>query len=357
MKRPVKWMVLLGLLCGSLSFGQAKVPAGLVDVLTNEFDAIDVSGSLYHSPTSRTYRTAQHVFDAIDDDLTILYAATVLDDSGWGYLSPTATSSQAAFDWLDANYGIVRTNWLFLNPTNLLFGVDGETTAKETFDWLDAWFSTNRTPEGTWAGMMPGTNIAGFTRTNLTWLPPFTNVVPRPGTNWSFEIAPTNLTGYLNYRLYDPDPALPASTNIVYDVKLNSTYSPMSAGTAAPFYGSYAALSQWTLTNSTGAAFAGVVAEKTDNTAFRTLTNGMFQATCGFTYGYGGAISGVGAKLQVGGVDQDEDVAASVSWGRPFSLSYGPVALASGAVVQVVFTTPDGGSLNYSTFKLYYLGP
>ena len=359
MKRPVTWLALLGLLCGSLAFGQNKVPAGLVDVDSNYFASIDLSGSLYHSPTSRTFRTAQHAFDAIDDEFALVWTSLGISTSAWSYVAHGSTNSfadpQDVFDWIDANYGIVRTNWLFLDPTNLLFGVAGETTAKETFDWLDAWFASM----GASNGFLKGTNIVGATSTNGQWLLPFTNIVLRPGTNWSFTVGPSNLNGYIDYVLYDPDPEGDdplGATNLVLDVKLGPPASPMSAAVAAG-YTSYADLAYWTLTNSVTSAWYGLAADKTNNICITLRTAGVFTATCDFRYHYGGYIEGVGARLYVNDGLEDTDEAESLSWDRSFHVESSEFTGASGNTVRVKFKSPDGGSLNYSTFKLYYLGP
>jgi len=64
-------MSLLGLLCGSLAFGQGKIDPTLVgDVRTDEFSYIRMGSSTLHYtnevPTNRMYLSAQHAFDSID---------------------------------------------------------------------------------------------------------------------------------------------------------------------------------------------------------------------------------------------------------------------------------------------------
>lgn len=354
MKRPVLWMSLLGLLCGSLAFGQGKAPAGLVEVIVDEFDAIDVSGSLYYSPTSRTYKTAQHIFDAIDDDLAIVHAALTLDDSGWDYLAPTSSSLQPAFNWLDSNYGIVRTNWLFLNPTNLLFGVVGETTAKETFDWLDSWFSTNLTTNGTWTGMMPGTNIAGFSFTNRTWYPPpppYTNIYLRVGTNQGLTVV-SNIA-YLDYVLGDTPGTVPATGTLLLDLKLGSAYALPSNGLAASQFDApgYGVLADWIGVTTASARTNGIVQRSA--TGFTVESNGTYYASCDFYYAYPGPVHPVGARLVyvTNGVSTTLQESIGNTGSKTFNLASTSFVAGATGVVRVEFSTPDGGQLFFSSFK------
>jgi len=68
MKRPVLWMSLLGLLCGSLAFGQSKVPAELVDVDSDGFSSLLSTPTSGYSSTNRAYESVQHVLTWIDNN-------------------------------------------------------------------------------------------------------------------------------------------------------------------------------------------------------------------------------------------------------------------------------------------------
>jgi hypothetical protein len=132
-------ILLLGGLC---AFGQNKAPANLVDVVVTNFTVIDMSRGLYVAPTSRTFNTAQHAFDAIDDKLGDM----MLNSDDWDYLLGGTNTGyvypQPVADWIDENWGIPTNGWLNLAPTNF-FGVAGETTAADALNWIDSnWVHT-----------------------------------------------------------------------------------------------------------------------------------------------------------------------------------------------------------------------
>lgn len=146
MKRsPFLWLM-PALLWGSLCFGQAKVPASLVSVSTNDFQNFALMESLYgtSAPTGRVQYTAQHLFDWLDDN----WADASITSSNWYFLSPTAETAQAVFDFIDAN-------------------------------------------------SMPGTNIAGFAfnPTNKSWTPPAAVAY----ADHYASVVDTNLTGASNW--------------------------------------------------------------------------------------------------------------------------------------------------------------
>jgi len=138
------------LLAAVSAFGQAKVPATLVSVVDTNFDVIELStANQYFAPTGRTWATAQHVFDAIDD---MMRDSVMVSSDGWVFLAPTAETAQATFDWLDAYVG---TNGL-LRGTNI----------------VGATFSNGQwTVDSQTAGLLPGTNILGavYNPTTLVW--------------------------------------------------------------------------------------------------------------------------------------------------------------------------------------------
>jgi len=131
-------MSLLGLLCGSLAFGQGKVDPTLVGrVRTNAFDFIRVGTNTMEYqdevPASRMWLSAQHIFDSIDHTLQDFSICS----TNWVYLDPTQETSQATFDWIDTYMGINSTNWVYLDPT--------QETSQATFDWIDTYMGINST--------------------------------------------------------------------------------------------------------------------------------------------------------------------------------------------------------------------
>lgn len=78
--------------------------------------------------------------------------------NAWTNLAPTASTAQATFDFVDANWqsDLVVSNWSFLAPSG--------TTAQATFDWIDGYAGTN--------GLLRGTNIFGFSFSNGVWRSP-----------------------------------------------------------------------------------------------------------------------------------------------------------------------------------------
>ena len=106
MKRPVLWMSLLGLLCGSLAFGQGKVDPVLVgNVRTDYFESIVMDAdTLRYSdtvPTSRMWLSVQHAFDSVD---VALRRGPFLLTSDWLFLDPDTNTVQSVFDWIDLNW-------------------------------------------------------------------------------------------------------------------------------------------------------------------------------------------------------------------------------------------------------------
>lgn len=106
MKRPVLWMSLLGLLCGSLAFGQGKVdPVFVGNVRTDYFESIVMDAdTLRYSdtvPTSRMWLSVQHAFDSVD---VALRRGSFLLTSDWLFLDPDTNTVQSVFDWIDLNW-------------------------------------------------------------------------------------------------------------------------------------------------------------------------------------------------------------------------------------------------------------
>lgn len=79
--------------------------------------------------------------------------------AAWTNLAPTASTAQATFDFIDANWQsdlVVSNGWTFLAPT--------AETAQATFDFLDGYAGTN--------GLLKGSNIVGFSFANGQWSAP-----------------------------------------------------------------------------------------------------------------------------------------------------------------------------------------
>lgn len=194
MKRPVLWMSLLGLLCGSLAFGQGKVEPTLVgDVRTNEFDFILVGTNTMEYqdtvPTNRMWLSAQHIFDSIDATFELVLD---LDTDAWVVLSPTADTTQATFDFLDGylatNVSFSTNGWVWLAPT--------AATAQATWNWLDAWGAYAFTNFDTNTYAMPGSNIVGATLVSNQW----TGLMPGTNIQWSTFDTNTLTWSQFNYQ-------------------------------------------------------------------------------------------------------------------------------------------------------------
>jgi len=150
---------LAALLLSLNAFAQTRMPARQVEADTN---MVNIAVTLPF--------TAQLALDWIDANWP------AFSSSGWSNIDPDEDTVASVFEWLDDNWqpDLVTTNWLFLDPA--------EDTAQSTFDWLDAYAGTN--------GLMPGTNIVGFTLSNGVWTPPDDLVGVE---NFSF-VRDTNLT-------------------------------------------------------------------------------------------------------------------------------------------------------------------
>ena len=181
MPKPIVFIA--ALLLALPAFAQTLLPARQVSVNTN--------GTAWTS-IAPTATTAQASFDWIDANWG------ALDASGFATMPTNLSTYQLAFDWLDANLdpGLSTNAWLFLKPSNATsqatfdfidayMGIDTNdwgylaptaSTVQATFTWLDGWAS------GVGTGpFISGTNIAGATynETNLTW----EGLGNMPGTN------------------------------------------------------------------------------------------------------------------------------------------------------------------------------
>ncbi len=190
MKRPVLWMSLLGLLCGSLAFGQGKVdPVFVGNVRTDYFESIVMDAdTLRYSdtvPTNRMWLSVQHAFDSVD---VALRRGSFLLTSDWLFLDPDTNTVQSVFDWIDAYMGIDTNGWGYLAPT--------ASTAQATFTWLDERFS-GFDPD---AVIMPGSNIVGGTLVSNQWtgLMPGSNIVGGVlvSNQWTGLMPGTNIYGF-----------------------------------------------------------------------------------------------------------------------------------------------------------------
>ena len=216
------------LLAAVSAFGQAKVPATLVSVVDTNFDVIELStANQYFAPTGRTWATSQHCFDAIDDYLVLVDSFMTnlpMSSLNWQYvMQPDGTNwthwPQSTWDWLDDNWAMDNTNWLFLadnpalnwtgatvysyydiNPanSNYVTTIDSNATLTQAvFDFIDDKF----VEWGAYDGLLKGTNIVGATYTNGQWTADTsmtdtmqTNVFTGSGTsyqcsgtNWAFS--------------------------------------------------------------------------------------------------------------------------------------------------------------------------
>lgn len=151
------------------AFAQGKTAANLVEVDHTNFSWLlsGTNSSLYVAPTSRTYRTAQHIFDWLDDRLgnfdpdahlmpgTNIVGGSYSNDQWWGLMPGTnivggtlisnewtglmpgtsiegATYNSSNLTW--EGLGIDSSGWETLHPT--------AETVQAVFDYLDG-YSTN----------------------------------------------------------------------------------------------------------------------------------------------------------------------------------------------------------------------
>lgn len=278
--------LLLGGLC---AFGQNKAPANLVDVVVTNFDVIDMSDGLYVAPTSRTFNTAQHAFDAIDDKLgDLMLNSGDWNSDGWDYLLGGTNSGyvypQPVADWIDDNWGIDTNGWANLSPTNR-FNVDGEASVPDVFNWIDSnWVRhASQIPLSTdnfqFVGVAatdfwcPPTNVQRF----ADWIDDYGQYVE--STNWQrlgVSSWPTNL------------PWLPLSTVLEW----LDTNAMWGTNIFAQTYGSHAAR-QWSGPRTLGWSLTRVAADgiakfNKSSVAWTWATNVM---TSGAMFDGGGAVS------------------------------------------------------------------
>ena len=118
--------------------GQSRVDPYSIDIRTNNFENIDLESVAFTNevPLSKYQLSLQNFADWVDKNL-------FMSSTNWRVL-PGTNSAQSAFDWIDDNWGVVRTNgWITMNPT--------QATAQATFNWLDANFPSS------WGG--PSSNV------------------------------------------------------------------------------------------------------------------------------------------------------------------------------------------------------
>lgn len=105
--------------------GQSRVDPYSIDIRTNNFENIDLESVAFTNevPLSKYQLSLQNFADWVDENLFV-------GSTDWSVL-PGTNSAQAALDWVDGNWGVVRTNgWTTMSPT--------QATMQATFNWLDA---------------------------------------------------------------------------------------------------------------------------------------------------------------------------------------------------------------------------
>ena len=230
--------------------------------------------------------------------------------------------------------------------------VPGATNLQQVYQWLsDNWHTK--------AGYIYASNLLEYIRidaiTNYVY---FTNIVPTPGSNFSFSID-SNRNGILTYQLYEPPAGVLGTNNLV---AILSRSSDALAGDL--WDGAYADLGGWIITNTVGAKLnvMGVITNSpliSNGSGFRAMSNANFTVSLDFQYVYGGIISGVGAQIVKLGTNGVTSVVASnyypsVSWGQWFRMT-NTAAAAAGDTFRAQLLTPDGGHTYYSQFGFWHV--
>ncbi len=151
------------------SRGQSRVDPYSIGIRTNNFENIDLGSVAFTNevPLSKYQLSLQNFADWVDKNLFV-------SSTNWSVL-PGTNSAQSAFDWIDDNWGVVRTNgWITMNPT--------QATAQATFNWLDANFPS------VWGG--PSSNVTLSTNSWSSFLV-------------RFPVAPTSVQALANYIDYN----------------------------------------------------------------------------------------------------------------------------------------------------------
>ena len=367
---------------------QTPIPARQVSVDTNAYEYLSgatndkVQGALdwidanwdprpsaaaWTSPvlsalTNESPLLAQHALDALDALLLAVPAGGALM-KGTNIVGASFLSNQ----WTVAAGGVsvVSTNWSFLDGA-------AADDVQSVLDLLDPLFTNF--PAGAaimpgtniaggalvsnqWTGLMPGTNIFGFTNDAATWYPPYTNIYLRPGTNQGLTVVSN--VAYLDYVVGDAPGASPVDGTLLLDLKLGSAYILPADGLAASTFlaPAYGALADWVGVTTASGRTNGIVQRSA--TGFTLESNGTYYASCDFYYAYPGPVYPIGARLVyvTNGVSTVLQESVGNTGSKTFNLvSTSFVGGATGAV-RVEFSTPDGGQLFYSSFKLGVVDP